>query len=92
MVQVVDALQMMWLQNLHLDVRVPHLCSDVVVLIEICTLPLVVQFSHCPRLVLQPAIWLSLTRIVRVEYERFGQATPDDEVSRNCLRLFIGLE
>ena len=53
MVWVVGALQMMRLQKLHLDVKVPHLCSEVVVLIEIWSPPLLVQFSHCPHLVSQ---------------------------------------
>ena len=48
---VVGALQMMWLQKLHLEVKVPHLYSEVVALIEIWSPPLLVQFSHCPRLV-----------------------------------------
>ena len=51
--RVVGALQMMWLQKLHLEEKVPHLCSEVVVLIEIWSPPLLVQFSHCPRLVSQ---------------------------------------
>ena len=51
--RVVGALQMMWLQKLHLEVKVPHLCSKVVVLIEIWSPPLLGQFSHCPRLVSQ---------------------------------------
>ena len=50
---VVGALQMMWLQKLHLEVKVPDLCSEVVVLIEIWSPPLLIQFSHGPRLVLQ---------------------------------------
>ena len=53
MVRVVGALQMMWLQKLHLDVKVPHLCSENVVLIQIRSPPMLVQFSHCPRLVSQ---------------------------------------
>ena len=51
--QVVDALQQMRLRKLHLDVKVPHLCSDVAVNIEVCSPPVVVQFSRCPCLVSQ---------------------------------------
>ena len=46
---MVEAMQ--WLRKLHLDVKVPHLCSEVVVLIEMWCPPLLVQFSQCPRLV-----------------------------------------
>ena len=53
LVQDIDALQMIWLQKLHLDVQFPHLCSEFLVLIEISSPPLIVQFSHCPRLVSQ---------------------------------------
>ena len=66
-VRVVGALQLMWLQKLHPDVKVPHLCSEIVVLIEIWSPPLLVRFSHCPPLVLQFDC-RSLTRIVRVEF------------------------
>ena len=38
----VVALQMMWLQKLHLDVEVPHLRFEVVVLIELCSPALLV--------------------------------------------------
>ena len=62
--RVVGALQMMWLQNLHLEVKVPHLCSEVV-LIEIWSPLLLVQFSVSSSSL---AIWLSLTRIVRAEF------------------------
>ena len=53
MVRVVGGLQMTWLQKFHLDVRVPHLYSEVVVLTQIWSPPLLVQFPHCPRLVSQ---------------------------------------
>ena len=66
MVQFGDALQMMWLQTLHLDVKVPHLCSEVVVLIEIWSSPLVVQFYTLSSSSL--VFWLLLTRIVHVEF------------------------
>ena len=62
----VDALLRMWLQKLPLDVKDPYLCSEAVVLSEIWCPPLVVPFSYCPRLVF--LIWLSLTRIISVEF------------------------
>ena len=49
----IGALQLMWLQNLNPDVKVLQLCSDVVVLIEIWSPPLLVRFSICPLLVSQ---------------------------------------
>ena len=52
-VRVVDALQLMWLQKLHPDVKTPHLCSEIMVLIEILSPPLLARFSHCPLLVSQ---------------------------------------
>ena len=72
-VQVVNALQMIVtaeavlqkLQKTDCDVKVPHLCSEVVVLIEIWFLPLMVQVSHCPHLV---SHFVCLTTIVRVEF------------------------
>ena len=47
---VVSAMQPMWLQKLHPDMKVPYLCSEVVVLIKIWSFPLLVRFSHCPLL------------------------------------------
>ena len=51
--QVVGALLLMGLQKPHLGVKVPHLCAEVVGLIEILSPPMLVQFSNCPRLVSQ---------------------------------------
>ena len=53
MVRVVGAVQLMWLQKLHFDMKLSHLSLEVVVLIEIWCPPRVVQFSHCTRLVSQ---------------------------------------
>ena len=47
-VRVVGALQQMWLLNP--DAKVPHLCSEVVILIEILCPPLLVRCSSCPLL------------------------------------------
>ena len=64
MIRVVVAQQLMCLQKLRLKLKVPHLCSELVVLIEIRSLPLVVKFSLSYSL----ANWLSLTRIVGFGY------------------------
>ena len=53
MVRFDGDLQLMWLQKFHLDVKVLHLGSKVVVLIELWSPPLIVQYTHCPRLVSQ---------------------------------------
>ena len=60
----VGALQIMWLQKLHFELKIQHLCSEFVVLIEIWSPPLLVLTLSLSGF----AIWLSLTRIVRAEF------------------------
>ena len=67
MIQLVDALQMIFLQELHLDVKVQHLCSEVVLLIEMFSPPLFLQFSRLLSSSIV-AIWLPLTRMVHAKF------------------------
>ena len=47
MIRVVVDLQLMLLEE-FLDVKVPRLYSELLVLIVLCSPPMVVQFSHWP--------------------------------------------
>ena len=68
MVRVVDALQLMWLQKLYLDVKVPHLCWGFGFVWDMVSSTGGSVFTlSSPSL----AVWLSLTRIVRVEFSGF---------------------
>ena len=67
MIQVVDALQMMPLQELHLNVVSQHFCSEFVLIIEILSPPMFLQVSPLVSSS-SLSILLSLTRLVNVEF------------------------
>ena len=59
----VGALQLMWLHKRHPDAKVPHLCSEVVVLIEIWSPP---ELSGCINYVFKKFLMMKLAGTVFV--------------------------